>query len=184
VAQLAERYRDEIVGAMMERFGYRNRLAVPRLTKIVVSSGIGRASEEKERFEQSISDLTLITGQKAVGTQARKSVAGFKIREGMIVGSRVTLRGARMHEFMERLISVAIPRIRDFRGLSPKGFDGQGNFSFGISEQVVFPEIDPDSVKVTQGMNVTIVTTARTDEEGRELLRQFGMPFTADDTQN
>lgn len=173
--QLLDAYKTEIVPAMIEHFAYGSAQAVPKLAKIVLSSGCG--AEEKERLQQGLDDLAVITGQKAVTTKARKSVAAFKVREGMPVGVMATLRGARMYEFLERLISVAIPRIRDFRGLSPTGFDGHGNFTFGLTEQAVFPEIDPDSVKVTQGMNITLVTTAKTDEEGRELLRQFGMPF-------
>ena len=180
MANFLDQYRNEIVPAMMERFGYRNRLAVPRIEKIVLNIGVGRAEEEKERPGQAHNDLAAITGQKAVSTKARKSVAGFKLREGMEVGVMVTLRGVRMYEFLERLITVAIPRIRDFRGLSPTSFDGQGNFSFGITEQAVFPEVDPDSVKVTQGMHVTIVTTAATNDEGHELLRLFGMPFATE----
>ena len=180
MAQCQERYDSEIVPALMERFGYTNRLAVPRLTKIIISAGVGRATEEKERLQQTLDDLAAISGQKAVPRQARQSVAGFKIREGMVVGAMVTLRKTRMYEFLERLIVVAIPRIRDFRGLSPDAFDGHGNFSFGLSEQLVFPEVDPNSVKVTQGMNITIVTTAKRDDEGRELLRLFGMPFTTE----
>lgn len=180
--QLLEKYRKEIVPAMGARFGYKNRLAVPRLEKIVLSAGVGRASDdkEKERLQQSLDDLAIITGQKAVARKARKSVANFRLRTGMTVGTMVTLRGHRMYEFLERLIVAAIPRIRDFRGLSPKAFDGHGNYSFGITEQVVFPEIDPDRVKVTQGMHITIVTTAKTDDEARELLRAFGMPFATE----
>ena len=177
MAHLLDRYQTEIVPSLMKTLERRNRLAVPRLEKIILSAGVGRAAEEKERLQQTLDDLTAITGQRAVPTQARKSVAGFKIRAGMTVGARVTLRGPRMYEFLDRLIAVAIPRIRDFRGLSPKAFDGQGNFSFGINEQAVFPEVDPDKVKVTQGMHITLVTTAETDQEGRELLGQFGMPF-------
>lgn len=180
MAQLQERYNTEIVPALMERFGYTNRLAVPKLVKIMLSAGVGRAAEDKDRLPQTLDDLATISGQKAVPRKARRSVAGFKIRAGMVVGAMVTLRSTRMYEFLERLIVVAIPRIRDFRGLSPRAFDGHGNFSFGITEQVVFPEVDPDSVKVTQGMDITIVTTAKQDEEGRELLRLFGMPFTTE----
>jgi len=180
VAQFQERYDSEIVPALMERFGYTNRLAVPRLTKIIISAGVGRATEEKERLQQTLDDLAAISGQKAVPRQARQSVAGFKIREGMVVGAMVTLRKTRMYEFLERLIVDAIPRIRDFRGLSPDAFDEHGHLSFGLSEQLVFPEVDPNNVKVTQGMNITIVTTAKRDDEGRELLRLFGMPFTTE----
>lgn len=177
MVNLLQKYRTEIVPAMMQRFGYKNSMAVPKLAKVKLSAGIGRTTEEKERLQQALDDLTAITGQKAVPTKAKKSVANFKIRKGMTVGTTVTLRGTRMYEFLERLISVAIPRIRDFRGLSPAGFDGHGNFSFGLNEQAVFPEIDPDKIKVTQGMHITMVTTAKSNDEGRELLRQFGMPF-------
>jgi large subunit ribosomal protein L5 len=180
VAGFRDRYASEIVPTLQERFGYKNVMAVPKITKIVLSAGVGRGTEEKERLQQSLDDLTTITGQKAVVRKAKKSVASFKTREGMPVGTMVTLRGRRMYEFLERLISLAIPRIRDFRGLSPKAFDGRGNYNFGINEQVVFPEIDPDKVQVPQGMHVTIVTTATTDDEGRELLRGFGMPFTTE----
>ncbi len=175
MTNLLRQYKEDILPAMVERFGYKNSLAVPRLEKIVLSAGTGQ--DDKERLPQALDDLALITGQKAVATKARKSVAGFKVREGMSVGARVTLRGARMYEFLERLISVAIPRLRDFRGLSERSFDGRGDYTFGINEQAVFPEIDPDKVKVAQGMHVTIVTSARSDDEGRELLRLFGMPF-------
>lgn len=176
MANLSQKYKDAIVPAMVERFGYKNSLAVPRLQKIVLSAGVG-SGDNKDRLPQALEDLGLITGQKAVATKARKSVAGFKLREGMEVGVRVTLRGSRMYEFLERLIGVAIPRLRDFRGLSVKSFDGHGDYTFGIVEQAVFPEIDPDKVKVSQGMHVTLVTSAKTDDEGRELLRLFGMPF-------
>ena len=175
MTNLLRQYKETILPAMVERFGYKNPLAVPRLEKIVVSAGTGQ--DDKERLPHALRDLALITGQKAVPTTARKSVAGFKVREGMSVGARVTLRGARMYEFLERLISVAIPRLRDFRGLSDRLFDGHGDYTFGINEQAVFPEIDPDKVNVSQGMHITIVTSAKTDDEGRELLRLFGMPF-------
>lgn len=177
VVTLLKQYRTEVVPALQERFQYKNVMAVPKLQKIVLNAGVGRGSEEKDRLQQSLDDLTAVAGQKAVPRKARVSVANFKVRQGMTVGTMVTLRGTRMYEFLERLIGLAIPRIRDFRGLSPKGFDGHGNYSFGINEQVVFPEIDPDGVKVTQGMHITLVTSALTDEEGRELLRHMGMPF-------
>ncbi|MFW6158425.1 MAG: 50S ribosomal protein L5 [Planctomycetota bacterium] len=179
--QLLNKYEADVVPAMMEQFGYTNPRAVPRLEKIVISAGVGRGSEEKDRLNQALEDLTQITGQRAVATKARKSIAGFNIRRGMPVGVRVTLRGARMYEFLLRLIALAIPRIRDFRGLSRRAFDGSGNYTFGIDEQGVFPEIDPDSIQVTQGMNISLVTTAATDEEGRELLRQLGMPFAREE---
>lgn len=177
---LLDKYRNEVAPAMTARFGYKNAMAVPKLAKISLNAGVGCGSEEKERLEQALEDFGLITGQKPVLTKARSSIAAFKVREGMPVGVAVTLRGPRMYEFLERLISIAIPRIRDFRGLAQKGFDGRGNFSFGITEQSVFPEIHPDKIKVAQGMLITIVTTADTDDEGRELLRQFGMPFATD----
>jgi len=179
VTNLLNRYREEIVPAMMERFGYGNRLAVPRLEKVVLNTGTGSGDDTKERLSQAHEDLALITGQKAASTRSRKAVAGFKIRAGMPVGVRVTLRGKRMFEFLERLIGVAIPRIRDFRGLAARSFDGHGDFTFGLDEQGVFPEINPDSIRVSQGMHISIVTTATTDDEGRELLRLFGMPFAA-----
>ncbi len=179
MASLVQKYKDEIVPALVERFAYTNSLAAPKLTKIVVSAGTG-PGDNQDRLPQALEDLTLITGQKAVATKARKSVAGFKVREGVSVGARVTLRGPKMYEFLERLIGVAIPRFRDFRGLSNKSFDGQGNYTFGVDEQAVFPEINPDKIKVAQGMHVTFVTTARTNDEGLELLRLFGMPFATD----
>lgn len=172
-----ERYRSEIVPAMQERFGHANVMAVPRLEKIVVNMGVGNAHEDKARLEQGQRDLAAITGQAPVVTRARRSVAQFKIREGYPVGLKVTLRGRRMYEFLDRLISIAIPRLRDFRGLSTRSFDGHGNYSMGIGEQLVFPEVSVDDVQVVQGMDITICTTARTDEEALELLRQFGMPF-------
>ena len=176
MANLVEKYKTEIIPALTERFGYKNVMAVPKLTTIVVNVGVGRG-DDKERLAQALADVTLVTGQKAVPTKAKTSVASFKIREGMTVGVRVTLRGTQMYEFLDRLIAVGIPRIRDFRGLSPKAFDGRGNFSFGIGEQIVFPEIDPDKIKAAQGMQICFVTTAPTDDEARELLRLFGMPF-------
>ncbi len=177
---LLDKYRNEIIPAMTERFGYTNRLAVPRIKKVNLNAGVGRSSEDKERLQQALDDFALITGQKAVVTKAKKSIAGFKLRAGMPVGATTTLRGTRMYEFLERLISVVIPRIRDFRGLPPKAFDGRGNLSFGLNEQAVFPEINPDKVKTIQGMHITIVTTAKTDDEGRELLRLFGVPFATE----
>ena len=172
-----ERYRNEIVAKMQERFGYKNRMAVPRLDKVVVNMGVGNAHEDKTRLEQGMRDLATIAGQKPAVRQAKRSVANFKIREGYPVGIKVTLRGVRMYEFFDRLISVAIPRLRDFRGLSPKAFDHSGNYSLGIGEQLVFPEIKVDDVQVVQGMDITICTTGHTDEEALELLRLFGMPF-------
>ena len=162
---------------MRERFRYGNDMAVPRLTKIVVNTGVGNAHDDKARLEQGQRDLPIITGQVPAVTRARTSVANFKIREGYPVGLKVTLRGRRMYEFFDRLVSIAIPRLRDFRGLSAKSFDGRGNYSMGIGEQLVFPEIKVDDVQVVQGMDIAICTTAKTDEEALELLRLFGMPF-------
>lgn len=161
----------------MERFGYANRLAVPRLAKIVVNMGVGNAREDKTRLEQGQRDLAALTGQAPAVTRAKRSVAGFKIREGYPVGLKVTLRGGRMYEFLDRLVNIAIPRLRDFRGLSTRSFDGRGNYSLGIGEQLVFPEVKVDDVQVVQGMDITLCTTAQRDEEALELLRLFGMPF-------
>lgn len=177
MSRLIERYKTEIVPKMMERFGHTNRMAVPRLTKIVLNVGVGNAHEEKTRLEQGQRDLAAITGQRPIVTKAHKSVAAFKIREGFAVGLKVTLRGTRMYEFFDRLLSVAIPRLRDFRGLPTSAFDGRGSYSLGIGEQLVFPEVRVDDVQVVQGMDITIGTTARTDEEALELLSLFGMPF-------
>ncbi len=175
--RLKERYLTEVLPKLKERFGIRNNLAVPRLDRIVVSMGLGKAIENRARIDAAVKDLATITGQRPVVTLARKSVAGFKVRKGMPVGCMVTLRRERMYEFLDRLISIAIPRIRDFRGLNPKSFDGHGNYNMGLSDQTVFPEIDAGQVEFYQGMNVTILTTARTDEQGYELLRLLGMPF-------
>ncbi len=177
MARLLDKYQNEIIGKMMHRFGYRNRMAVPMLRKIVVNMGVGRAIENKRRIETAVKELATITGQKPVVTHAKVSVAGFKLREGDAVGCMVTLRGARMYEFLDRLVSVAVPRIRDFRGLSSKSFDGRGSYSMGVGEQVIFPEINLDEVEFTQGMDISMVTTARSDEEARYLLELFGMPF-------
>ncbi|MEJ5186721.1 MAG: 50S ribosomal protein L5 [Candidatus Geothermincolales bacterium] len=177
VPRLKEKYRKEIIPAMKERFGYRNDMQVPRLEKIVVNMGVGEGAHDPKAIDAAMRDLALITGQKPKLCRAKRSVAGFKLRTGMSVGCKVTLRGDRMYEFLDRLITLAIPRVRDFRGLNPKSFDGRGNFTMGLDEQLVFPEIDYDEVERIQGMDITIVTTAETDEEGRELLRLFGMPF-------
>ncbi|RME72666.1 MAG: 50S ribosomal protein L5 [Planctomycetota bacterium] len=178
--RLKEKYDSEIREALKQRFGYKNDLAVPRLEKIVISMGVGKALQNPKRLEEAQKHLTLIAGQKAVITRARRSVSNFRLREGQAIGCKVTLRRARMYEFLDRLISVAIPRIRDFRGLSPKAFDGRGNYSMGLSEQTVFPEVDADRMEFTQGMNIAICTTAKTDEEARELIRGFGFPFKKD----
>ena len=174
--RLAVRYKDTIVAALQEQFGYPNIMMVPRMERVVINMGIGRAVETKGRLEHGVKDLSVIAGQKPITTKARKSLAGFKLREGNPIGCAVTLRGGRMWEFLDRLISVAIPRIRDFRGL-PTKFDGRGNYTMGLAEQSVFPEISLDKVEFVQGMNVTFVTTARTDEEGLFFLKQIGMPF-------
>ena len=177
MARLLDRYNKEIVAQLGSKLGRKNRLSLPRLQKIVVNMGVGKALQDKNRMEQSAEQLTQITGQRAQVTKAKIAVSGFRLREGNAIGCRVTLRGRRMYEFLDRLISVALPRIRDFRGVNPKSFDGTGNFSLGLAEQMVFPEIDPDKVTFTQGMDVTFVTSTSSDDEARELLRAFGMPF-------
>ena len=177
MARLMDRYQKEIVGKLSEMFGRKNRLSLPRLQKIVINMGVGKALQDTNRMEQLAEQLTLIAGQKSQVTQAKVAVSGFRLREGNEIGCRVTLRGRRMYEFLDRLISIALPRIRDFRGVNPKSFDGHGNYSMGLAEQMVFPEIDPDKVTFTQGMDVTFVTTTNSDDEARELLRAFGMPF-------
>ena len=177
MARLLEKYREEIVPELMKKFGSRNRLAVPRLVKIVVSMGVSGAKEDIKILEEAQKELALVAGQQPVVTRAKKAVAGFKIRKGDPVGLMVTLRRARMYEFFDRLVNVVLPRVRDFRGVLPAAFDGQGNYSLGISEQGVFPEIDPDKIKRSQGMNICIVTTAHTRDEAFELLKALGMPF-------
>lgn len=177
IPRLLRIYQEQVVPALMEEFGYRNRMAVPRLEKIVVSRGIGAATQDKKLLEQAIEELTLITGQKAVLTYAKKDISNFKLRRGMPIGARVTLRHFRMYEFLDRLINLALPRTKDFRGLSPKSFDGFGNYTLGIQEQIVFPEIDVDRIYKIAGMDITIVTTAKTDEEAFALLKGLGMPF-------
>ena len=177
--RLKQQYRERVVPALTEKFGYTNPFQVPKFEKIVISMGLGKAvtSGEKGKMEAAEKDLTVIAGQKPVRCKAKKSVAQFKVREGQETGLKVTLRGAKMYEFLDRLITLAIPRVKDFRGLSPKGFDNGGNYNFGFNEQTVFPEVDAAAVTSPQGMNVTIVTTARSVDEGRELLTQFGFPF-------
>ena len=177
MARLKDIYKSKVVGELVKEFGYKNRMAVPRLEKIVVSMGVGKAVQDKKFLELAKADLTLITGQMPLVCKAKKSVSNFKVRQGQETGLKVTLRGDRMFEFMDRLISLAIPRVRDFRGLSPRGFDGRGNFSMGLSEQTVFPEINTAKVEFQQGMNITFVTTAKSDEETRRMLALFGMPF-------
>jgi large subunit ribosomal protein L5 len=177
MARLMERYQKEIVGALSKKLGRDNKHSLPRLQKIVVNMGVGKALQDKNRMKEASDQLGQIAGQRAQITKARVAVSGFRLREGNEIGCRVTLRGRRMYEFLDRLISIALPRIRDFRGVNPKSFDGNGNYSLGLSEQMVFPEIDPDKVTFSQGMDVTFVTSTRSDDEARELLRAFGMPF-------
>ncbi len=180
--RLLERYNKEIVPALAKTLKRENRLSLPKLSKIVLNMGVGKALQDKERIKQAAQHLALIAGQRPQITKARKAVSGFRLRQGYEIGCRVTLRGKRMYEFLDRLINIALPRIRDFRGVNPKSFDGNGNYSMGLTEQLVFPEIDPDTVNFTQGMDITIVTTTRKDDEARELLRLFGMPFRDDTT--
>jgi large subunit ribosomal protein L5 len=178
--RLRKRYDDEIREKLKQDLGMSNIMQVPRLEKIVINMGVGRATQQASLLEGAVTDLTLISGQKPLITKARVSIAAFKLREGNAIGAKVTLRGARMWEFLDRLISLAIPRIRDFRGLSPTAFDGRGNYTFGVDEQLIFPEIDYDKVDAPRGMDITIVTTARTNAEGRALLDAFGFPFRRD----
>ena len=178
MARLKDMYNETVVDAMMKKFGYKNIMEVPKLDKIVVNMGIGEAKENPKVLENAVSDMEIITGQKAVLTKAKKSVANFKIREGMNIGCKTTLRGEKMYEFLDRLVNLALPRVRDFRGVNPNSFDGRGNYSLGIKEQLIFPEIEYDKVDKVRGMDVIFVTTAKTDEEARELLTQFNMPFT------
>lgn len=177
MARLLDRYRTEIVPTLAKELGRTNPHALPRLEKIVVSMGLGKSIGERKRLDEAVDHLAQITGQKPQITSSKKAVSGFRLREGMEVGARVTLRGKRMYDFLDRLVTLALPRVRDFRGLNPNGFDGRGNYNMGLNEQLVFPEISPDKVNFTQGMNITMVTSARTDDEGRLLLREFGVPF-------
>jgi large subunit ribosomal protein L5 len=177
VARLRKDYDERIVPAMIERFGYKNRLEVPRLDKIVLNMGVGEATQDKKRVETAASEMELIAGQKPVITKAKKSIAQFKLREGMPIGVKVTLRRERMYEFLDRLVTIALPRVRDFRGLNPKSFDGRGNYAMGLKEQLVFPEINYDKIEKVRGMDIIVTTTAKTDDEARELLRLFNFPF-------
>ena len=176
-SRLKEIYKNEIVDAMVKKFGYKNVMEVPKLEKIVVNMGVGEAKENAKVLEMAVGDMETITGQKAVVTKAKKSVANFKIREGQSIGCKTTLRGDKMYEFMDRLVNLALPRVRDFRGVNPNSFDGRGNYALGIKEQIIFPEIEYDKIDKVRGMDVIFVTTAKTDEEARELLRLFNMPF-------
>lgn len=176
-SRLRERYQKEVVPALMERFGYRNPLAVPRLVKITLNMGVGEASQNVKLLDTAVQELTLIAGQKAVITRAKKSIANFKIRKGMPIGVMVTLRGERMYEFLDRLANIVLPRVRDFKGLPADSFDGRGNYTLGLRDQLVFPEIDYTRVEKVRGLNICLTTTARSDEEGRELLRRLGLPL-------
>ena len=175
--RLQEKYNTEIVPAMTEKFKYKNVMQVPKLSKIVVNMGVGEAKENSKLLDSAVADMTIITGQKPIITKAKKSIANFKIREGMNIGCKVTLRGSKMYDFADRLINLALPRVRDFRGVNPNSFDGRGNYALGIKEQLIFPEIEYDKVDKVRGMDVIFVTTANTDEEARELIRLSGMPF-------
>ena len=177
MARLKDLYKSRIIPEMTKEFDYKNAMAVPRMEKVVVSMGVGKATQEKKFLESAKNDLMIITGQMPLICKAKKSVSNFKLREGNEIGLKVTLRGVRMYEFMDRLINLAVPRIRDFRGLNPNSFDGRGNYSIGLAEQTVFPEIDPGKVEAQHGMNITFVTTAKTNEEARKMLSLFGMPF-------
>ena len=177
MSRLKEQYQNEIVDAMIKKFGYKNIMEVPKLDKVVINMGVGEAKENAKVLESAIVDMEKIAGQKAVVTRAKNSVANFKIREGMPIGCKVTLRGEKMYEFVDRLINLALPRVRDFRGVNPNAFDGRGNYALGIKEQLIFPEIEYDKIDKVRGMDVIFVTTAKTDEEARELLKQFNMPF-------
>ncbi len=177
MSRLREQYQTEIVEAMTKKFGYKNVMQVPKLVKIVVNMGVGEAKDNAKVLDSAVADMQTITGQKAVVTKAKKAVANFKIREGMPIGCKVTLRGERMYEFLDRLVNLALPRVRDFRGVSADSFDGRGNYALGIKEQLIFPEIEYDKIDKVRGMDIIVVTTAKTDEEARELLRLFNMPF-------
>lgn len=179
MATLKDKYRDEIAPKLKEELGLSNVMEIPKITKITLNMGVGEALGDKKVLEHAVADMEKIAGQKVVVTKARKSIAGFKVRDGWPIGCKVTLRSDRMYEFLERLISIAIPRIRDFRGISPKSFDGRGNFAMGVTEQIIFPEIDYDKVDALRGLDITITTTAKTDDEGRALLRAFNFPLKA-----
>ena len=177
MSRLKEFYQTDVVDAMMKKFGYKNKMQVPKLEKVVINMGVGEAKDNAKVLESAVADLEKITGQKAVVTKAKKSVANFKLREGMSIGCKVTLRGERMYEFVDRLINLSLPRVRDFRGVNPDAFDGRGNYALGIKEQLIFPEIEYDKIDKIRGMDVVFVTTAKTNEEAKDLLQGFGMPF-------
>lgn len=177
MSRLKDKYENEIVDALTKKFGYTNVMQVPKIVKIVINMGVGEAKENAKVLESAMKDMEIISGQKPVQTKAKNAIANFKIREGMPIGCKVTLRGERMYEFLDRLVNLALPRVRDFRGVNPNAFDGRGNYSLGIKEQLIFPEIEYDKVDKIRGMDISFVTTANSDEEARELLKQFGMPF-------
>lgn len=177
MSRLKEKYLNEVSPALMSKFGYKSVMQLPKVEKIVINMGVGDAVQNSKALDTAVEELTIITGQKPVVTKAKKSIAGFRLREGMPIGAKVTLRGERMYEFLDKLIAIALPRVRDFRGVSKKAFDGRGNYTLGVKEQLIFPEIDYDKVSKVRGMDIVIVTTANSDEEARELLTQFGMPF-------
>ena len=177
MSRLKDMYKNEVVDGMTKKFGYKNVMEVPKLDKIVINMGVGEAKDNAKVLENAVGDMQMISGQKPVITKAKKSVAAFKLREGMPIGCKVTLRGAKMYEFLDRLVNLALPRVRDFRGVSATAFDGRGNYALGVKEQLIFPEVEYDKIDKVRGMDIIIVTTANTDEESRELLTQFGMPF-------
>ena len=179
MSRLKDKYKNEIVPALMQKFGYKNIMQAPKIEKVIVNMGLGEAIQNSKIIDAAVSDLMIITGQKPVTTKAKKSIAAFKLRAGMTIGAKVTLRGERMYEFVDKLFSIALPRVRDFRGISVKSFDGRGNFSMGVREQLIFPKIDYDKIDKIRGMDIIFVTTAKTDEEARELLKLMGMPFKA-----
>src|SRR5665647_132776 len=179
MSRLKDKYRNDVVPALMQKFGYKNIMQAPKIEKVIVNMGLGEAIQNSKIIDAAVNDLMIITGQKPITTKAKKSIAAFKLRAGMTVGAKVTLRGVRMYEFVDKLFSIALPRVRDFRGISVKSFDGRGNFSMGVREQLIFPEIDHDKIDKIRGMDIIFVTTAKTDEEAKELLRLMGMPFKA-----
>ncbi|MCL6476845.1 MAG: 50S ribosomal protein L5 [Peptococcaceae bacterium] len=179
MSRLKEKYKNDVIKAMMQKFGYKNIMEVPKLEKVIINVGVGEAIQNSKALDAAVNDIATITGQRPVITKAKKSIAAFKLRQGMKIGCKVTLRGDRMYHFVDKLFSVALPRVRDFRGVSPKSFDGRGNYSMGVREQLIFPEIEYDKIDKVRGMDIIFVTTARTDEEARELLRLLGMPFRA-----
>jgi large subunit ribosomal protein L5 len=179
MSRLKDKYRNDVVPALMQKFGYKNIMQAPKIEKVIVNMGLGEAIQNSKIIDAAVNDLMIITGQKPITTKAKKSIAAFKLRAGMTIGAKVTLRGVRMYEFVDKLFSIALPRVRDFRGISVKSFDGRGNFSMGVREQLIFPEIDYDKIDKIRGMDIIFVTTAKTDEEAKELLRLMGMPFKA-----